>query len=144
MMAAMRLLSRREYSDKELRLRLRNRNFTFEDIESVLEELIGCGYLSNQRFAESYARSRCSQGYGPQRIEMELAERGVSEADQQHAMCDLDVDWFDKAQAVRIKKFGLELPIEVRDRAKQWRFLQYRGFASEHIVYAMKTLLEEV
>ena len=143
-MVAMRLLSRREYSDSELRLRLRNRNFLSGDIESVLAELIQCGYLSNRRFAESYSRSRCGQGYGPVRIEMELSERGVSEADIQHAMHELEVDWFQQAHAIRARKFGDEQPVELREKARQWRFMQYRGFSTDQIVYAFRQVVEPI
>ena len=36
-------------------------------------------------------------------------------------------------QQVREKKFGADLPGEYAERAKQMRFLQYRGFVPENI-----------
>ena len=34
---------------------------------------------------------------------------------------------------VRRRRFGAELPAEWKERARQSRFLQYRGFSSDHI-----------
>ena len=37
------------------------------------------------------------------------------------------------ARSVREKKFGPERPADYRERARQSRFLQYRGFTGEQI-----------
>ena len=103
----------------------------------LLDELQGEGLQSDRRFAESYAHMRINKGYGPQRIDNELRERGVSESIRRatlRALADSgEVDWWALMQQVREKKFGNTLPEDYASRSKQMRFLQYRGFASEAI-----------
>ena len=74
---SVRLLSRREYTRKEIRLKLGQRGYPAELIDKVLEQLISNGYQSDARFAEHYTRFRASKGYGPKRIRLELQEKGV-------------------------------------------------------------------
>jgi regulatory protein len=49
-----------------------------------------------------------------------------------------DVDWLATARAVRRKRFGAEPPRDFRERAKQARFLQYRGFTADQVRAALE------
>jgi regulatory protein len=131
--AALRLLARREHSRLELRHKLLVRNFTETAVESVVARLVDSGLLSDQRFAEVYARSRFERGYGPLRIRAELDERGVGAGLAERALADLCCPWVESAQRQRSKRFGRRLPGDFRDRAKQMRFLRQRGFTSDQI-----------
>ena len=44
-----------------------------------------------------------------------------------------EIDWFALAVTVRCKRFGEAVPADFKERAKQQRFLQYRGFSHEQI-----------
>jgi regulatory protein len=46
-------------------------------------------------------------------------------------------DWRALAREVRVRKFGTTEPPGWRERARQARFLQYRGFSSDHIGSAL-------
>lgn len=46
---------------------------------------------------------------------------------------DMEDDWRSRIKRVRDKKFGDQPPESAQEKAKQWRFLQYRGFTSEQI-----------
>jgi regulatory protein len=48
-----------------------------------------------------------------------------------------EVDWVQTAREARRRKFGVSLPGDYHERAKQARFLQYRGFSSEQIRAAL-------
>jgi regulatory protein len=67
------------------------------------------------------------------RIRRELQERGVPEELIEQAFESMDVDWSDAIATVREKKFGRKLPSEFKERSRQSRFLQYRGFSGEQI-----------
>ena len=54
------------------------------------------------------------------------------------ALATLEVDWFDLAREVRVRKFGVESPLEYKEKSKQMRFLQSRGFSMEQISAAFK------
>ena len=130
---ALGLLARREHSEFELRHKLRGRYFPDAVIDAVVIELADQGLLSDQRFAEAYARGRFERGYGPLRIGTELRERGVS-GDLIRQMLDaLSPFWVESAARQRSKRFGCQLPSGYRERAAQMRFLQQRGFTLDQI-----------
>lgn len=131
--AAIGLLARREHSTKELRHKLLTKGHEPEDVEQCLAELKAEGLLSDERFAEAYARMRSERGYGPQRIRAELAERGVDESLITLGLEAVERDWFELAAEVRLKRFGPGVPADFKERARQMRFLQYRGFEHSQI-----------
>ena len=127
------LLARREHSQAELRSKLKKAEFDDSDIDDTLAQLKQSGLQSDFRFAENYLRYRAQRGYGSQKIQLELKQRGVDNDIIQAVLQQTDIDWFELAQAARHKKFGQHVPDNVKDRAKQQRFLQYRGFTHEQI-----------
>lgn len=135
---ALRLLARREHSIQELRQKLRNKGVESEWIDPLLERLLEEGWLNEQRFAESFTRSRVARGLGPYRIRRELQEKGVPEVEIEGAMAPFSGGWFDLALEVKERKFGTERTEDFRERAKQQRFLQYRGFTHEQIRAAVE------
>jgi regulatory protein len=46
---------------------------------------------------------------------------------------EVEQDWFALAREVRQKKFGCDAPIDFQEKARQMRFLQYRGFGPDQI-----------
>ncbi|HEY9149781.1 MAG TPA: regulatory protein RecX [Gammaproteobacteria bacterium] len=134
---ALGLLARREHSRLELARKLRQRGMAGADLEQVLDELVAARLLSDTRFAEEYARSRASRGYGPLRIRAELRERGIDDAGIQAALAELGEDWCQQARTARQRRFGEESPADLKERARQSRFLQQRGFSPEQIRQAL-------
>jgi regulatory protein len=130
--AAMDLLARREHSVRELRSKLLRRFPDAAGVEEQLSRLSSERLQSDVRFAASYARQRISRGYGPLRLREELRERGVSDADAATAIAELDVDWRAVAADVMHKKFGTRDAVDLKEKARRARFMQYRGFATEH------------
>lgn len=126
-------LARREHSSSELRLKLVKVGFESTDIDDVLKKLAENNLQSDSRFAENYLRYRSNRGYGFQRIRQELKEKGVSTDIISEALEQAEIDWFTLAIEVRCKRFGENIPDDYKDRAKQQRFLQYRGFSHEQI-----------
>lgn len=135
--SALNLLARREHSVHELKNKLRLRKFPDVDIDQALRDLQDRNLQSDERYTECYIRSRAGQGYGPLRIKDELSEKGVSAELISIHIDENDLDWNEKAAAVKEKKFGIDAPAEYKDKAKQMRFLQYRGFTQKQISYAV-------
>ena len=135
---AMDLLARREYGFAELVGRVKAAGFTDDVATSVVTVLADEGLQDDERFAESFARSKLGRGTGPLRIRQALLEKGLSETRAERAVAGLDADWIAEARQVREKKFGGEPPDEYTAKAKQMRFLQYRGFDHEQIRAAMR------
>lgn len=130
------LLARREHARLELERKLTARSFEPGLVQTVLDELEGEGLLSTERFAEAFVASRVARGHGPLRIRRELAERGVEAPD---SWVDGEAhDWNRLAAEARQKRFGRALPADFRDKAKQARFLEYRGFSSAQVRRALE------
>ena len=144
--SALRLLARREHSELELRHKLSGRRFAETSIDAVIANLLDEGLLSDRRFAEQYIRSRFERGYGPLRIQAELRERGVGDKLIECFLEELSGYWCDSAGQQRERRFGRQLPANYRERAKQMRFLQQRGFAGDQIraVFSAEGLRGEI
>ncbi len=136
---AMNLLARREHLRHELATKLKRR-FGGEAeplIEAALDDLSTEGLLSDERFAESYIRQRIGKGYGPDRIRQELRQKGLNTVLLELALEAADVDWAERAAGVRLKKFGAAPPLDFKEKARQMRFLNYRGFSGEFAAAAL-------
>jgi len=127
----MNLLARREHSTQELRDKLLARGFEDDEITPALQTLSREGLLSDERFTESFIHSRMERGSGPVKIRAELRQRGVAEEIITDWLDERDRVWLERAEAVRRKKFGSALPGDYQEKARQARFLQYRGFSAE-------------
>lgn len=130
---AINLLSRREHSLKELRQKLIQRGHESSDLEPVISFLITENYQSDIRAADCFFRHRASKGYGWLYIQNELKQKGIA-TDIIHAIHqEQNIDWYIQVQNTYQKKFA-DIPIiDQKDKAKRFRFLQYRGFSLDEI-----------
>jgi regulatory protein len=140
---AVQLLARREHSADELRQKLAQQSHQSSDIDQAIDKLMSSGLQSDHRFAENYIRSRCNRGYGELRIKQELKQKGLSADLIEEGLNVIEVDWFTLASAARCKRFGEQIPVDLKERAKQQRFLQYRGFTHEQINESLNRQNEE-
>lgn len=135
---ALRLLTNREHSCLELKNKLLQKGLPRDKVEAVLAELEQQKLLNDNRFCEIFIRSRIAKGQGPLRIKEELRQRGIVPEMVDHHFNDAAIDWREQILAVRQKRFGKQWPKDFNERAKQIRFLQYRGFDLEQIQWALK------
>ncbi len=135
---ALRLLSRREYSQKELANKLLQliRHDAEESpinletqIEEVLTDFEARGWLSDERFAQALVRRR-SERYGARRVADELQRAGVETGLITQLTTELKASEFERAKALWARKFG-QIPTEQKERARQYRFLISKGFSPE-------------
>lgn len=134
---AMDYLARREYGQRELVRKLITAGFGAEIANAEVEKLTSENLQDDRRFVESFAQSRVNQGKGPVRIQLELSERGLGAGLIEDVLISVDEDWFALAREIRQRKFGDDLPQDFKEKAKQMRFLQYRGFEQAHIQAAV-------
>ena len=135
--AAVRLLSRREHSTEELKRKLGAKGYSEASIETVLDKLGKKKWVSDERFTASYVHHHARRGQGPVRIRAELRQQGITDSEIQQEVGAAGRDWNGLAAEVRRRKFGAVLPRTAAERAKQARFLQYRGFNSDQIRAAL-------
>ena len=130
---AMDFLARREYGQAELIRKLADKGYVRNFVEQAVEQLTEEGLQSDDRFAEAFVQSRINQGKGPVRIRVDLGQRGIPDAVIEMAIEASAADWHGLARAVRQRKFGVEVPKDFKEKARQMRFLQYRGFEQDHV-----------
>ena len=136
----MRFLARREHSREELRRKLRSRAEQGDDLEGMLDDLARRGWLCDARFAEQAARAK-SRRFGPLKLAHFLKSRGVGEeaiaaglrAAGSEGRANLEAVWRSRFRAA---------PADEREKARQVRFLQGRGFALDDILKYLKSIPE--
>ena len=130
----MNLLARREHSCFELQRKLSDKLPDYSEIiGQVVFELQQDNLQSDERFAEAFLSSRIRRGLGPNRISMELQQRGVDQYLIEHILEESGVDWCELASAVLNKKYGTKFCEDFKERARRSSFLHYRGFNSDQI-----------
>lgn len=127
--SAMDLLARREHSYSELLRKLVLRGAQTEAAEIELDRLQDEGLLSDARFCEAYVYARSQRGIGPLRLREELRQKGVASALIEQTLDEVDWDWHALAAQAFAKRFPEGLASDLKERARQQRFMQYRGFA---------------
>jgi regulatory protein len=130
-------LARREHGRVELARKLTDRGHPPDVVAATLDRLAGERLLDDGRYAEAFVSSRIGRGQGPVRILAELRARGVADAVAEEAVAAAGVDWIRLAGEVRRRRFGGRASGDFRERAKQARFLQYRGFTAEQAMAAL-------
>jgi len=130
--AAVAMLARRDLPSGELRERLGERGFTSEATAAALAALAAEGALNDERYVTNYVAYHAGRGRGPVRIGADLRARGLSPETIEVAL-ESGPDWRAAAVAARTRRFGKAAPVSWREKARQARFLQYRGFSADHI-----------
>ena len=133
---ALRLLTQREHSQRELYQKLSQRGFPREVIEHTLNTLRDEGWQSDARFAASYLRSRLARGHGALTIAAELRSRGVDAEAIEAAWQEESPDWFALAVTQRRRQFG-SAALSADERRKAYRHLTQRGFRHDEAMAAL-------
>jgi len=138
---ALRLLTRREHSRRELSSKLKVRGCTADEVEQAITRLAAEGWQSDRRFADNLLRARANAGYGPRYIRAELATHGLNNEAIETAFQHFSGDWLEIAQALLSRRFaGKKLQHDNKQRRKAMDILTRRGFDSACIQQAIYTI----
>lgn len=153
-------LSVREHSASELKTKLLAKNQDPDKIDALLAEFAEKGYQSEMRTALMLIRASIRKGRGRRRIEQDFFERKLAVPNNIDELIDManaesdefadfidnsgtdKVDWLSLAVEARVKKYGNHIPMAQKEKAKQLRFLQYRGFKTDICFEALKYNLD--
>ncbi len=146
---ALQCLARREYSRAELRAKLLPHveiENDFEqvqpiDLDALLDDLTARGWLSDARATTQFVHAKRSR-FGTQRITQELRQRGISTELIEATLPVLQETELDTAREVWQRKYRTP-PLDAKEKAKQMRFLQSRGFSFEIIGKVFRALDED-
>jgi regulatory protein len=134
---AIQALARREHSRYELVVKLESRTEEPDVVTQLVVNLVNDDYLNDERFCEMLCRSRFNKGVGPIRLRHELNQHEIDSVLIETYLGQYDQQWLDRLIEIRTKKYGEDKPADYKEWSKQARFLQQRGFSSEHIRLAI-------
>ena len=138
---ALRCLAQRDHSRAELARKLAGHGSDTE-IAEIIDRMGELGLQSDRRFAEAWVRSKAGR-FGAARMRSELARRGIDRELVDEALSGECVESeLERARAVWRARFGAS-PADPREWARQARFLQTRGFATDVIRKLLKEQPDE-
>lgn len=146
-------LSKKEFSRHELKTKLIAKDCDPQAVDDLLDEFAEKGYQSDTRCATTLVREAVRKGRGVRYLTDSLKKAGLDVkafggVDELIVMSDVDsvadgtildndnkgndkddeIDWLKLAVEARCKKYGDNIPKDPKEKARQLRFLQYRGF----------------
>ena len=146
-----RILTIREHSEKQLRLKLEKRAFEKTTISACIRFLKEENWLSEERFCNAFIRSRVEKGQGLQRILYELEQQDISRDIIQKQLDVEAIDWQSVCERVLRKKIltnssaaqefshnehgqiKMSYGSKSKEKIKIEKFLSYRGFSFDEI-----------
>lgn len=130
MVAAVGALRRRERTVAELRDWLAGRGVGGEVLDGVIADLLAVGELDDVRFAHGFAADKRElSGWGPERIEATLIERGLERSLAEDAAREDRDEQLDRATAQLRQRFPAL--VDDGERARALAFLGRRGYDYE-------------
>lgn len=134
---AVSLLARRDYASSELGRTLSKMTENRENIDKALSRLVESGYLDDHRLITHLIDKYVRKKHGPARIKQEIRQKGFSQELVEQVLEKVDVDWYAMARELKVSKFGDEVASEAKEKNKQIRYLQYKGFSMDMIFEAL-------
>jgi regulatory protein len=132
------LLSRQEYSRRDLTIKLQKKEASPEYIEILLDWCESLNYINETRYCEGFIRRHLAKGHGFARIKSEASAKGIDKTLLSFQIDEMEIDWYEMARAAYNKKFSaLTATPDYKQKAKIVRYLMYRGFNYEQIEFAI-------
>jgi regulatory protein len=126
--AVMDLISRREYSEAEIRQRLKTKDFTSEEIEAALDKAKAKQWLGKpEEMAQTLATQLHKKNKGIEFINYTLTQKGLPSVSRDE---NLELE---KALSLVKTKYSQFEKFSREEKVKVMRFLASRGFDSSTI-----------
>lgn len=139
---ALRLLTGRDHSCRELSQKLSHRGYTQEQIEPVIQECLRLNYLDDEKFALLLTQQLRRKGYGVLRIAQTLQKKGLVSVHIRTSLdryCHHDNQLQDCLNMIDKKMARQRVDQDRSDtNVRLYRFLQGRGFSCSIIQEAFR------
>ena len=138
---ALHLLERRDYSRKELILKLTEKGEPLADAEAVADRMIELGVINDERYSRMLVRHYAGKGYGTCRIKQELYRHGIHTDLWEEAMEELpsQEEIMDKLLRSKLRSSDPD-PKEIK---KATDALLRRGFSWSEVSACKQRVLED-
>lgn len=139
---AMNLLTKKEYTEKQLHDKLRDGSYPEEIIREALDYVAGFHYTDDLRYACGYIAGH-EDSRSRRRIEQDLIGKGIDRTTLERAWARWEEQGGSQDEGAMIqallKKRGYDPECaEIRERQKTYAFLMRKGFSGEAVRKAIK------
>ncbi len=144
---AIRLISGRMQTERELRIKLRRREYGDKVVEAVVADLKRLGYVDDEKLALTRAADQAAvKKHGKQRAVQELRKAGVAPAIAERAAKEAYQDVDLKAAALELARRKAPSLARLDPQVARRRlvgFLQRRGYDYETVLFAVERSLPD-
>ncbi|MCX8130349.1 MAG: RecX family transcriptional regulator [Clostridia bacterium] len=128
--AAIKFLSLKIRTTKEVESRLSDNGFDIETINGVIEELNSMGYLNDKIYAQKYIYDRSKlKPKSKKLLKSELQSKGIEAWVIDEILDSWELDEYSLAEVLIRKKFGKYDLNDEKITKKAYSFLMHRGFS---------------
>ena len=135
------MLARRDRASGQIFSKLTGHGYLPEVAAGVVAALVGENLINDRRYVEHFVAYHAGRGQGPLKVRGALRQSGV-DAELIDEILEAYSEWNARAQEARKKKFGARLPAQYAEKARQSRFLAYRGFTGSQIRSALDSTID--
>ena len=136
---AVKYISKTMKTQKQVVDYLKGKGYVFQVINFVLEKLKEYNFVDDETYVNLYIKQG-TNSKGKRRLQFELKNKGIDEKLVMEKVAEIETDR-DTALSLG-EKFLQRKKIDEKTREKLFRFLSYRGFAVDDIIYVLRTLLK--
>ena len=130
---AMKFCSYRERSEKEVRDKLKKKNFSQKVIISCIKRLIELDFLNNIRFSKSFSRGKNNNNrWGKNKIKFHLKNKGLSSNEVTIGIASIDEETYLNVLKKNIEVYNQKL--KQPDRNKLIAHLKNKGYEMDVIL----------
>ena len=142
---ALRLLTIKDRTTKELANRLRRKGFDEDVVNTVIAEMKDLGYVDDKKYAMHFAKLRATYNkFGPYRIRIELEKHGIPKDMAQDTVGRIFQEGMEEANALELAEQWIARK-GIKNREKSLRrlyaYLARRGFAPDIIRKTLRQVL---
>lgn len=142
---AVRYLSIKLRTQKEIRTKLQDAEYGSDCTEKVIDELKAIGYINDKLYAQKYVFDRSKlKPLSKKLMKHELQTRGISEEVADEVLDDWKVEDIAVAESLLKRKFGKYDLTDEKILKKASMFLLHRGFSHDTIREAIQDVAGEV
>lgn len=133
------ILGTKQYSEKEMIVKLKKRNYSENVIDMIIEKLKNYKFLDDERYATQFVSSCINKKIGPKQIKYRLNLKGINSSELQ-----IDEETlFKNAKELALKKIK-NIKDNKNIKAKLYNFLIYKGYENEIIFNVLKDLFNDI
>ncbi len=133
------LLSRQDYSRRDLTYKLQKKQATDEYITQLLDWCESQNFINEERYCENFIRLHLAKNHGIKRVHADASAKGINKTLLNNQIEEMEIDWYQLARTAYNRKFSsIQEDPDQKQKAKIIRYLMYRGFNYEQIEFAMQ------